>query len=366
VFLELNRLTKRFGNVTALDNLSLQIREGEFFAILGRSAAGKTTALRTICGLEAPDGGRIVFDGQDITDASPQSRGIAMIFQSFALYPHLTVRDNLAYPLREAGMKKPDITRRIGETAEMLSISHTLERQPDTLIGGEQQRVAIGRALIRRPRVLLLDEPLTNLDAKLRNEMRVEFKRLHRELGMTMIYATPDQLEAVTMAERIAVIDEGRIIGSGTSRSLYHRPPNARVARLVGSPAMNLVAGRWRKTGAGHSEVKLPFVTVTASEEWGGHIGDLEDGQPVFIGLRPHDLKPAGAHASQNRFEGEIQLIEPLGDVTIVDIKAGDVPLKMVVGEASAAGFQPGKRIVMEFNPDSASLFHMETGERVN
>ncbi|MFV2092128.1 MAG: ABC transporter ATP-binding protein, partial [Hyphomicrobiales bacterium] len=262
MFLKLDRLSKRFGNVSALDNLSVEIQEGEFFVLLGRSAAGKTTTLRTICGLEEPDAGQIIFEGRDITAQTPQSRGIALIFQSFALYPHLSVADNLAYPLHEARISAPEIRRRVGETAEMLSITHTLERRPTSLSGGGQQRVAIGRALIRRPRVLLLDEPLTNLDAKLRNDMRAEFKRLHRELGMTMVYATPDQLEAVTMAQRIAVIDEGRIISCDSPRTLYRQPPNAQVAALVGSPPMNLLAGRWKGRDGNAASIELSFMDL--------------------------------------------------------------------------------------------------------
>jgi len=365
LFLELGGLKKHYGGVTALDGLSFHVDEGEFFAILGRSAAGKTTTLRAICGLEAVDGGRVVFEGRDITDASPQSRGFAMIFQSFALYPHLNARENLAYPLREAGMTKSEITRRIGETAEMLSISHTLERRPDTLSGGEQQRVAIGRALIRRPRVLLLDEPLTNLDAKLRSEMRAEFKRMHRELGMTMIYATPDQLEAITMAQRIAVIDEGRIVGCDTSRSLYRHPPNIKVAKLIGSPPMNLLEGHWNTIG-GQPGIDLPFMRISAPKAWQAKTGGLSDGQPILLGLRPHDLKHGVEQRGSCSFQSTINLIEPIGDVTIVDTQAESVPLKMVVGEADALNYRPGGKLQIDFDMSSASLFDMKTGERIN
>ncbi len=366
MFLELDGLNKQFGSVTALDDLSIQINEGEFFVILGRSAAGKTTTLRAICGLEPVDGGRILLNGRDITNDSAQSRGIAMIFQSFALYPHFNVRENLAYPLREAGLKKPEITRRVGETAEMLGISHTLDRRPETLSGGEQQRVAIGRALIRRPRILLLDEPLTNLDAKLRNDMRAEFKRMHRELGMTMIYATPDQLEAVTMAERIAILDEGRIIGCDTSRSLYRQPPNTNVAKLVGSPPMNLLEGHWKSNGADVPEIALPFMKVSVPKAWQGKVSGLNDGQPVLLGLRPHDLKQGGEEGQQNRFESEVHQTEPLGDVTIIDVAAGSEVLKMVIAESDAVDFRPGKKLLVDLNMDSACLFNMETGERIN
>ena len=360
MFLTLDGLSKRFGNVVALSGLSIDIREGEFFVLLGRSAAGKTTTLRTICGLEAPDSGRILFDGRDITDTSPQSRGIALIFQSFALYPHLSVSDNLAYPLREMRLDAPEIARRIGETAELLSITHTLTRRPNTLSGGEQQRVAIGRALIRRPRVLLLDEPLTNLDAKLRNDMRAEFKRLHRELGMTMVYATPDQLEAVTMAQRIAVIDEGCIISCDSPRALYRQPPNSEVATLVGSPPMNLLAGRSK--GA---SIVLSFMDVPVPKKWRAGVAAMSGDQAVLVGLRPHDLKP-GEGADSISFDCNIHLIEPLGDVTIIDLRAGDDLLKMAVPEGVALDYQPGQALRVAFDIGSLSLFHQSTGERIN
>ena len=241
--LELDGLVKSYGRTRALDGVSLAISQGEFFCLLGPSAAGKTTTLRAIAGLLPLDSGQIRLDGRDITTAPVQGRGMAMIFQAFALYPHLTVRQNLAYPLREAGVEPGEIERRVGAIAEMLRIGHTLARKPGTASGGEQQRIAIGRALIRRPRLLLLDEPLTNLDAKLRHDTRAEFKRLHRELGMTMLYATPDELEALSMGQRVAVIREGRIVQTGTPDELFEAPGDSFVAAHVGSPRMNLIEG---------------------------------------------------------------------------------------------------------------------------
>ena len=245
--LRVTGLVKRYGNVAALDGVDLEVAAGEFFVILGPSAAGKTTTLRTIAGLERPDAGTIAFAGQDVTHAPVQGRGMAMIFQTFALYPHLSTFDNLAYPLRESGVaagRAAPAGRRDRRDAR-----HRPHARPParTLSGGEQQRVAIGRALIRRPSLLLLDEPLTNLDAKLRHDTRAEFKRLHRELGMTMVYATPDQLEALTMGERIAVLRDGRIVQTGTPDELYRAPRNSFVATMVGAPPMNLVPGRVRE-----------------------------------------------------------------------------------------------------------------------
>jgi multiple sugar transport system ATP-binding protein len=262
--LRVTGLAKSYGAVRALDGLDLEVAAGEFFVILGPSAAGKTTTLRAIAGLERPDAGSIEFAGEDVTRAPVQGRGMAMIFQTFALYPHLSTFDNLAYPLRESGVAAAEVRKRVGETAEMLRIGHTLARRPGTLSGGEQQRLAIGRALIRRPKLLLLDEPLTNLDAKLRHDTRAEFKRLHRELGMTMVYATPDQLEALTMGERIAVLREGRIVQTGTPDELYEAPACRFVATMVGAPPMNLVPGRVRERSDG-IVVELPFCELDAA-----------------------------------------------------------------------------------------------------
>jgi multiple sugar transport system ATP-binding protein len=204
--LRLSGISKSYGNVRALNNLSFDVAEGRFFVLFGPSSVGKTTALRTIAGLVATDSGRLEILGRDMTTAPIAGRGVSMVFQSFALYPHLTVYENFAYPLREEKAGREEIDSRVKETAAMLKLTHRLERKPNTLSGGEQQRVALGRSLIRRPKILLLDEPLTNLDAKLRHDMRAELKRLHRQFGMTIVYATPDELEALSMGEEIAVM----------------------------------------------------------------------------------------------------------------------------------------------------------------
>ena len=218
-------VAKRFGAVEALRGVSLAVESGEFFAILGPSGAGKTTLLRIIAGIDKPDSGHIRIGGRDLSELPVRARNTAMVFQTFALYPHLTTFENLAYPLREAKVAADEIKRRVGEVAEMLRLTHTLGRKPGTLSGGEQQRCAIGRALVRRPQLLLLDEPLTNLDAKLRHDTRAEFKRLHRELKTTtIVYVTPDQLEALSMGQRVGVLNHGRIVQVGTPGDLYEGP----------------------------------------------------------------------------------------------------------------------------------------------
>ena len=355
--LQVRGLTKRFGDVQALDGIELDVAAGEFFVILGPSAAGKTTTLRSIAGLERPDRGTITFAGQDITQAPVQGRGMSMIFQTFALYPHLSTFDNLAYPLREQKIGASEIRARVAEIAEMLGISHTLARRPNTLSGGEQQRLAIGRALVRRPKLLLLDEPLTNLDAKLRHDTRAEFKRLHRELGMTMVYATPDQLEALTMGERVAVLREGRIVQTGTPAELYERPINSFVATMVGAPPMNLLPGIVRTRAAG-SVIELPFGEVDATR-WRDAV---TPGAQVMFGIRPHDLAPAGALQNGACFAATVHLTEPLGDVTVLDIEAGGTVLKMALPEEQALAYPPGHELAIELSLADAHLFNRETG----
>ena len=286
IALALSGVSKSYGNVHALAGLTFSVEEGRFFALFGPSAVGKTTALRAISGLVRPDEGTIVIAGRDVTHAPIKGRDISMVFQSFALYPHLTVRRNLAYPLVEEGVATADIDKRVRETAEMLRLEHRLDRKPATLSGGEQQRVALGRALIRRPRILLLDEPLTNLDAKLRHDMRAELKRLHRQFGMTVVYATPDELEALSMGEEIAVMRDGRVVQQGTPDELYESPADLYVATKIGSPHMNTLDVTVANDGAG---LVAAFGRLPAPSVRGG----LTGGEPLVLGVRPSDIRVA-------------------------------------------------------------------------
>ncbi len=358
--LRVSDVVRRYGSVTALDGMSFAVEEGEFYCILGPSSAGKTTTLRAIAGLEPLESGSIEFAGRDMTRAPVQGRGMAMIFQTFALYPHMTVAKNFAYPLERDGVGRAEIEQRVGEVAELLRVTHTLNRKPDTLSGGEQQRVAIGRALVRRPKLLLLDEPLTNLDAKLRHDTRAEFKRLHRELGMTMLYATPDQLEALTMGQRVAVIRDGRVVQIETPRHLYERPLNTYVAGLVGAPAMNLLRGRVA-AGNGGAMLDLGFAGIDLAH---GDTG-LTPGEPVVVGIRPHDIR-LGADTGRGRvLEAQVHLREPLGDVTVVDLRLGDAAAKMVVREEVGVGLVEGSGIEVTIDPADLHVFHAETGTRL-
>ncbi len=359
--LRVTGLVKRYGSITALDGLSFAVEAGEFFCILGPSAAGKTTTLRTIAGLERPERGTVELAGQDVTQAPVQGRGVAMIFQTFALYPHLTVRNNLAYPLREAGIERGEIDRRVSEMAEMLRIGHVLERKPGTASGGEQQRIAIGRALIRRPRLLLLDEPLTNLDAKLRHDTRAEFKRLHRELGMTMLYATPDELEALSMGQRIAVLRQGAIVQTGTPDELFEGPIDTFVAAHVGSPTMNLVPGS--SVGDG-GRLRLPFGEIGGGP-WSDALRSLPVGTPMLFGFRPHHVSPADATPRGPRFRATVHLTEPLGDITVLDLVARDTSFRMVLPEERALGYDVGDELEVELDLQQSHLFAAETGTAI-
>ena len=245
--ISLQGITKRFGDVTAVDEMQLDIADGEFFVLLGPSGAGKTTTLRLIAGLEAPDTGALLMNGEDMTAAAPAQRDCAFVFQQYSLYPHLTVYDNIAFPLRAPGRRMDEavIRRRVQQVAEMLHIESKLQRKPTALSGGEMQRVAIGRALVREPRVYLMDEPLSSLDAKLREELRVELKRIQRASGATVVYVTHDQVEATTLADRIAILEHGHIKQVGTPLEIYDQPQSLEVAQRLGSPAVNVLPASW-------------------------------------------------------------------------------------------------------------------------
>ncbi len=357
-------LHKSFGDLRALQGVDMVVEKGEFFALLGPSAAGKTTTLRTICGIEKADQGRILFDGDDITGAQVRGRDMAMVFQTFALYPHLSIFDNLAYPLRQAGMSKQEVGQRVGEVAEMLRLSHTLERKPGTASGGEQQRVAIGRALVRRPSLLLLDEPLTNLDAKLRFDTRAEFKRLHRELGMTIVYATPDELEALSMGQRIALLSDGRVVQTGTPDELYTQPQDTYVAGMVGSPKVNLVPAVRRGADTAPT-VELPFAAVE-NGPWANALKPFPVGSELIFGFRPHDVAPFADAAHGVNIAAKVHLIEPLGDVVILDLIAGETPLKMVLPEEQAVRYSVGDDVGVTLRVENTFVFARETGTAIS
>jgi multiple sugar transport system ATP-binding protein len=366
--LTINDVFKQFGSVEALRGTSFDAEPGEFFALLGPSGAGKTTLLRIIAGIEQPDRGRVLLDGRDVADIPVRARDTAMVFQSFALYPHLSTFENLAYPLREARVGSTEIKKRVGEIAEMLRLSHALSRKPSTLSGGEQQRCAIGRALIRRPKLLLLDEPLTNLDAKLRHDTRAEFKRLHRELrDTTIIYATPDQIEALSMGQRIGVLKEGRIVQVGAPQTLYMEPRDEFVASLVGDPPINLIAATLKDV-AGTRTLALPFVDLDAAP-WKTSLSQFPSGARFVVGVRPQAIAPVvdGAETGSGpKFSARVFLTEPLGDVTILNIVANaEQRLKMVLPQERAYGIAKDASIECALQNAEICLFAQETGTAI-
>jgi len=348
--LRLSNVWKSFARAVALRGLSVEVPEGCFFVLFGPSSVGKTTTLRTIAGLVTPDSGRLDIGGVDVTKAPIAGRGISMVFQSFALYPHLTVAENFAYPLRERRLAKAAIEARLRETADMLRLTDRLGHKPATLSGGEQQRVALGRALIQRPRILLLDEPLTNLDAKLRHDMRAEFKRLHRQLGMTVVYATPDELEALAMGEEIAVMRDGAVVQRGTPDDLYERPEDLYVASKIGSPAINVVEARLCA-----DRLETPFGPIPLPRAASGNAGER-----ALLGIRPSDLR--ASRPGEPGVASRVHLVEPLGDITIVSVESASHILRLVLTEQQAANLKPGDPFTVAIDPARIHLFRAQDG----
>jgi multiple sugar transport system ATP-binding protein len=355
--LRLSGISKSYGRVRALDQLSFDVAEGRFFVLFGPSSVGKTTALRTIAGLVAPDAGRLEIFGKDMTAAPIAGRGVSMVFQSFALYPHLTVYENFAYPLREAKVSSSEIDQRVKETAATLKLASRLERKPNTLSGGEQQRVALGRSLIQRPRILLLDEPLTNLDAKLRHDMRAEFKRLHRQSGMTIVYATPDELEALSMGEEIAVMRDGTVVQRGTPDELYEAPADVYVATKIGSPHMNILNATLR-SDAQSLETPLGIVALGARRK------TANNGDKALLGVRPNDIRLAAR--GDKAIDATVHLLEPLGDITIVSVESGGEILRLVLPEAQASSMKPGDRAPIAFDAKKIHVFRAASGQAMH
>jgi len=312
--LSIERARKSFGNTEVLKGVSIDVAEGEFAVIVGPSGCGKSTLLRVIAGLEKLDEGRILIGPQDVTSRKPSERGIAMVFQSYALYPHLTVFENMAFGLRIARTAKAEIAEAVHRAAEILNIESLLARKPAALSGGERQRVAIGRAIVRQPQIFLFDEPLSNLDADLRVRMRYEFARLHQRLGTTTLYVTHDQVEAMTLADRIIVLRGGEVEQIGAPRDLYERPATLFVAQFIGTPRMNILPARATANGeamlADGQAIALPPLAEA-----------LEPGMPLSIGIRPEDIAIAEAPGG---LPFAIRFIERLGGLATVHLAGGD------------------------------------------
>jgi multiple sugar transport system ATP-binding protein len=327
--IEMRGLTKAYpGGVTAVDELDLTIADGEFFALLGPSGCGKTTLLRTIAGLERATSGSLHLGGVDVTTAAPGKRDVAMVFQDYALFPHMNVTDNIAYPLRIQKVALAERRRKAHETAEGLGLAELMDRRPGQLSGGQQQRVALARAIAYRPQVFLFDEPLSNLDARLRLEARTFLKRLQGELGVTTVFVTHDQAEALAMADRMAVMESGRIRQVGTPSDIFHRPANVFVANFIGSTPMNLLPARVASTTAGThlllGDVRLPVPAMAA--------GLLHDDEEVLLGSRP-EYTDLSEQERPDSLPGRVAVVENLGAAALVSVEIEDLMVQAVVPE---------------------------------
>tara|TARA_R110002020_G_scaffold405744_1_gene615769 strand:- start:251 stop:1339 length:1089 start_codon:yes stop_codon:yes gene_type:complete len=353
-------LSLSFGAVKVLQNLDLEVHDGEFLVLLGSSGCGKSTLLNCIAGLLEPTDGQIFIKGKNVTWEEPKDRGIGMVFQSYALYPQMTVEKNLSFGLRVAKVPKDDIDRRIARASEILQIEPLLKRKPAELSGGQRQRVAIGRALVRDVDVFLFDEPLSNLDAKLRSELRVEIKRLHHALKNTMIYVTHDQIEALTLADRIAIMKSGEIQQLDEPMTIYNRPVNLFVAGFIGSPSMNFLRGELAEEGG-----RTVFQTHGVSFSLDGYDADspLTPGRKVVLGLRPEHIHVDNHQVGSEMHDAVVDIEEPMGADNLLWLKHAGHTMSVRIGGAKR--YAPGAKLQLSFDMTVASLFDAETEERI-
>jgi multiple sugar transport system ATP-binding protein len=348
--LKIQKVHKSFGSVRVLHEIDIALADGEFLVLVGPSGCGKSTLMNLVAGLEEPSGGRITLGGRDITDLGPADRNISMVFQSYALYPNMTVADNIAFPLEMRKVPPAERQKTVDEVATLLQIKHLLDRKPRALSGGQRQRVAIGRALARHPQLFLFDEPLSNLDAKLRVDMRAEIKRLHMRTRVTTIYVTHDQVEAMTLGTRIAVLEAGRIQQLDTPLAIYSKPANRFVAQFIGSPSINLFDATRDAAG----------VLRTADGAALGSANGAADGGKLQVGVRPEDLSidPDGA------LKGRVSLVEPTGPETyaLVDLGHSEITVRM----SGLPELEPGTEVRVKVPNEALHVFDAQSGRRLN
>jgi multiple sugar transport system ATP-binding protein len=354
--IRINQITKRFGDFVALHQLDLYIQDGEFLVLLGPSGCGKTTTLRSVAGLERQSSGDIYIGDTLVNDLPPGDRDIAMVFQFYALYPHLSVYDNIAFPLRAQKTPADQVDKRVHAVARVLRIEHLLRRRPKQLSGGEQQRVALGRAMVRRPRAFLMDEPLTNLDAALRADMRAELKHLQHELSTTMVYVTHDQTEAMSMGQRIAVLNRGLLQQLGTPLEVYTRPATLFVAGFIGSPPMRLIDCRLQNGGApalvsGDGALRVP-IDAAMSERV-----RASGAEQLVLGVRPEEVRISGQQAPD--FDAVVAVREPLGDETIYDLQVGDQMLQ--TRQPPSLRLPIGQRVPVQLDRNRLRIYDKQT-----
>lgn len=343
---ELQQLGKSFGDYTALESLDLTIDDGEFLVLLGPSGCGKSTTMRLVAGLEEPSKGSILIGGERVNDKPARDRDLAMVFQNYALYPHMTVGENIGYPLKIARVPMAQRKERVTAAAAKVEMDHLLTRRPAELSGGQRQRVALARAIVRTPKLFLMDEPLSNLDAKLRTVMRAELKHLQKELATTTIYVTHDQVEAMTLADRIVILNDARIQQVGTPAEIYAKPANTFVASFIGSPPMNLIKG---------------IVAGKVFTHAGGSMKTDAADSEVVLGIRPEDVTVTSGR-SKGDLQGTVYSSELLGDSTLLNVRVGDALIAAKVGPDEGRAMD--SEIQLSINPKNTHLFDAVTGER--
>lgn len=359
--IELEKIVKRYGSIETVHGIDLTIEDGEFVVLVGPSGCGKSTTLRMIAGLEPISGGTLRIGGEVVNEREPKHRNIAMVFQNYAIYPHLTVEQNIGFGLYTSKLSKAEKAQRIRETAKMLSLVPYLDRRPAALSGGQRQRVAIGRAMVRDPVAFLFDEPLSNLDAQLRGQMRLEIKQLHQRLGSTIVFVTHDQVEAMSLADRIVVMREGRILQVGAPMELYNHPADIFTARFIGTPEMNMIDATFEQ---GRLVTGSNAEAVTIASHAG--LPAPAAGQLVVLGVRPQELHwlPEGTGDYPVRIEGKVRVAEPHGSETFVML---DLPVGSIVARAPASAvFRPGDRAVFGAEAASLRLFDKQTEQRIS
>ena len=356
---KITRLEKNYAGVPAVRGIDLEVADGEFTVLVGPSGCGKSTLLRTIAGLEDIDGGTIEIGGEVVNEMRPRDRDVAMVFQDYALYPHMTVHGNISLSLRARNAPKAEIEQRVQRAATMLGIGNLLQRYPRQLSGGQRQRVAIGRAIVRNPRVFLFDEPLSNLDAQLRDEMRSEIKRLHQELGTTMIYVTHDQIEAMTLADRIVLLKDGLIEQVGAPLDLYERPATRFVAGFLGSPKMNFIAAELAKDGS--AALRFPDGAVVPLHGRPSVPPELQ-GRAVTFGIRPQHFSrdPKALSGQSARISARVELLQPTGSRAFITFPFGGAPVMAELASHDVQG--PGETIELYMDMNRAILIDPESG----
>ena len=362
----LENVVKRFGKTEVVHGVDLTIADTEFLVLVGPSGCGKSTLLRMVAGLEEISEGRILIDGKVVNDVAPKDRGCAMVFQNYALYPHMNVYKNMSFGLTIKGLSKPEIKSRVQEAANILGIEELLTRKPHELSGGQRQRVAMGRAIVRNPSVFLFDEPLSNLDAKLRNSMRTEIKRLHQKVRSTIIYVTHDQVEAMTLADRIVVMRQGAVEQIGTPLDLFERPANTFVAGFIGSPPMNLLEGRLMKTSNGFQALLSEGLRIPIPIK--GPSNTLTDGQEIVFGIRTESIRPIfpGSRPPQTgewSTNGLVEVVEPLGGETHLHSDIQDV--KFIAKCDGRQRINEGVAMPFSFRLDAIHLFDAESRQAI-